>query len=180
MVTDKPRTLEKIIITILAIAFTIWIGGTLIRGTIAYDIFEPGTRLVLKQNYDQGKLFYNSYIYASSSLYTTVSYLVVFICAIFLNVLGAKGLRQRGWLFMALALFYISAPMEFINIYYDIKLSMDIFFGGVNDFASWSVQHWYLGKLKSVTLSTLSGIAFLANITALVFIIWKPLNKIEN
>lgn len=173
----KNNKTLKIFLTILALGFVFWFGGTVLRTMVALDIFEPVKGLPLKEGYSDSARFQTVYLFTNLSLYTNIGYLAVLIGAIYVNFFYKNKLKSKGWLFMALVLFYISVPVEAVKMYYDAQLTLSIYYDNVNEFFSYDVKKWFVQRFQSLWLQSLGTISILANLTALLYVIWQPLNK---
>jgi hypothetical protein len=103
--------------------------------------------------------------------------LTSFISALGLIFLYKKDLKPKGWLFMSFALFFIASPMELYLIYYDIQLALAVFYDKAMNFAYYKTQWYFTDRYTNVVITTASGLSILAIVTALLFMIWRPLNS---
>lgn len=167
----------NILISIFALGFIIWFGGSIVRSATAFDIFTPGRELELRPGYTDEIRMHSVYNYSMMSSYTDIAYGAAFVSALLLIILMRKQLKQRGWLLMAFVLFFISAPIEAVLIYYDIQLGLAIHWDNLKDFNDPMVSDYFLSRFRNTALSVPSALAFLASLTALLYIIWRPLDK---
>lgn len=174
---EKYNKTLKILITILALGFIVWFGGSIIRSAIGYDLFHPDAQLVLKENYSNEIKMHSVYLFSTLSLYTDVGYVAAFFASLSIMIYLRKQLKQHGWLFMSLVLFLVASPVQFYMIYSDIQLSLAVIYSNIKDFANPIVQEFFYDRFKSITLTTASSLAYLANITALLYVIWRPLDS---
>lgn len=172
--------LTKIAITILTFGFILWFGGSVMRSAIAFDIIIPGVQVGVKSSYPVNLLMHSVYNFGMLASYTDFGYIIALIAALYLVIIWRKQLRERGWLFMAFILFFLTVPIEGYLIYMDIKLSIAIYWNNVRDFYNPDIQKFFFERYKSVTITTMSGLAFLSSITSVLYLIWRPLNKTEN
>lgn len=167
----------KIFLTFFAFGFILWFGGSILRTAIAFDLFVPGTKLILKEYYSNAIRMHSVYIYSMLSFYTGVGFGIAFISSIILNIKFRKILKQRGWLFMAFILFYFSSIAAGLLIYQDIRLAMDINWYHVTEFSSETVQKYVINRFKYLPVSSSYWLSLLASLTSLIYIIWRPLDK---
>ena len=78
---------------------------------------------------------------------------------------------------MAFILFFIAVPIELYFLYMDIKLSLHIFYSKTIAFNDYQIHKFFVSRFGNVLNTTFSGLSFLANITAILYLIWKPLDK---
>ncbi|MFP4369807.1 MAG: hypothetical protein ACLFR2_09520 [Candidatus Kapaibacterium sp.] len=169
--------LKKILLTIAVLGFVTWFGGSIIRGMIGYAAFDAKAGLPVKDSYPEEVLMLIVNIYASTGLYTNIGYLLWFIAGI-IFLISMKGyIRQRGWLFMSAALFFVIAPVELYKLYMDAKLSMALFFEPGLLFTHRAIQDFFIEKFRNNLLVSGSGISMMAAITIILLFIWKPLDK---
>ena len=169
------KRIHKIFLIFFTFGIAVWLGGTLIRNLIAFDIFIPGTEFTLKENFTDIARMQTVRIFSMASLYTEIAYALSFISAIVLTIIFRKFLKKSGWFFMSFFLFFISAPIEFYLIYLDINLGWVIFIQGIDDFFNSVVQKSFVYRITKLNLIT--SLQFLAVSTSVIFIIWQPLSK---
>lgn len=170
----------KLFLTLIAIGAILWLGGNIMRSVIAYDIFEPVKDLPVKTDKPYDALFQTAYLYSMLSLYTTIGYIMCFVSVLFLTFKLKDKLRKSGWIFMAIVLFLLFSPIEFIRIYYDFQMSWVIFIEEVRDFYHGYINDYFIERYRSIWFTSLSTLSVFANITAIIFIIWKPLELTNN
>lgn len=163
--------------TIFAFGFALWFGGSVIRSAIGFDVFYPSAKLELKNHYSNEIRMHSVYLYATTSLYSDIGYFAAFVSAVVLALYWRNYLKKRGWLFMSFILFIVASPVEFYLMYYDIKLSIAIYYEQVKDFASVPVTEYFVERFTQPEVATPSALAFLAVITALLYMIWRPLDE---
>jgi hypothetical protein len=168
---------SKILLTFFSLGFITWFGGTIARTTIAFDIFESSPKLQLVSHYNDETRMYNVHLYGSLASYTDIGYCMALICSIILFIYWRKNIKHRGWLFMAFILFFISAPIELLLIYYDIKLNIAHYWYNVQDFNNPAINQYFIERFKNVAITIPSGLSFLAAVTCVLYVIWRPLNK---
>ncbi len=171
---------QKTFISILLICFVLFLGGSVIRSAIAFDIFLPNAKFELKPEYTNAMRMQSMYVYAITAFYTDFAYGVSFILMLGLIFSLKKHFRNEGWLFMVFALFFLSAPINIFNIYYDYKLNEALIYNHLTDFNIWDVQHWFVDKYKNIRINSAGTVSFFTSVTCLVFIIWQPLKKSKN
>jgi transposase len=167
----------KFIISILVMAVILWLGGNIMKSVLAYDLFEPAAEMILKSDKPYDAVYQTIFLYSSLSFYTTVGYLTAFVSVLLITVHYRKNMKKYGWLFMALVLFFISSPVEFIKLYYDIQLSIAVYINGITDISHQTLNKFFIQKYQSGLLPSLSALSIFANITAILLVIWKPLEK---
>ncbi len=168
----------KLLITIFIIAVVFWIGGSLIRNIIAFDLFVPATELSIKNYYSNEIRLHSIHLYSVSSVYTGTAFAISFISAIILFVLTFRILKENGWLFMSFMLFFVISAVEIYNTYLDIMLGMAISNVEIFSLSSKPIKDYFLFRYYKIGI--LEPLKYLGMITIIVFVIWKPLNKNSN
>ena len=171
------KTSTKILLTLFALGLIFWIGGTLVRAPIAFDMFEPGTQFQLKENYSTEVRMHSVYLYTMLSPYPGTGFIVAFITGIILMIRWRKYMKSHGWLLMSSVLFIIASIIEIILLYYDLKLGMTIYWYDVDNFWNENIQTFFVQRYRDIIISTLSGLGFLSAMTIVIYTIWQPLNK---
>jgi hypothetical protein len=166
---------SKVLITIISTFTIFWVGGMISSSIIGYNIFIPGSKLILKPEYSETMLLHDVNLYANLSFYKIASFYVTFFCMILLCIHWRKYLKSKGWLFMTFALFFLASIIEIVTSYYDIRLLMDFRSNFIHHFTDFQITDYFMFKLKK--LSVASGLEFLSIISIMLYIIWKPLNN---
>lgn len=166
---------KKFLVSLWFVGIVLWIGGSLVRYIIAYDIFEPGTQLELKKNLAEQEILLGVRHFAIGTAYTASGFIVALICWIVLLPSIAKKFKANGWLLMGSVLFAIASVFELILLYMDIQLSTYIFWNFPITFNSYEIQTFFYKRLKN--LSFMFVYNWLSIVTILFFIVFKPLTK---
>lgn len=167
--------LKKLLISIIAIGSIIWIGGLIIRGVIAYDIFETVDNKLAIKSLSSERIFSAIYYFSAVSVYIIVSYMIVFISIIILNTQYYKKLKKMGWLFMALILFYISMPIEIYRFWFDYNLSLAVFQAKLTDISNSVFKEYFFRRYENPLLTTFFSLSLMSNLTSILLVIWQPL-----
>lgn len=168
---------DKTILTIFALAFIIWLGGAILRTAIGFTIFEPSATETLVRKASNDILMQTVYIFASTSIYTSIAYVIAFALSFFLLAKFKKIWKQQGWILMCFVLFYLFSPVELFTIYQDIKLSIAVFQQNVWEFYSQPIQDFFMKRVKNVVYNSLNGLTLLSYLTIVIYVIWQPLKK---
>lgn len=181
---NKSEILLNIFVNLFIFGLAIWIGGSIIRSAIIYDIYEPFSNFIPKETYSDTVRIHNIYLYNNTSMYTNVAYILSLVSGIFLLFFNIRELKQKGWLFMSLLLILFSAPVEIFNMYCDYELYYVLRWdGGVLTFFDGNIQKYGIERFTNLLQRTFGVISFMSAITIIIFFVWKPLegtNKIKN
>lgn len=169
----------KLILSILIFGLLFFLGGKIIRSTIAYDLFEPNTQLELKKSYTESEQLQTLRLYSMSSFYVLTGFSICFVCIIALNINLRKHLKTKGWVFMAIVLFYLASIVELYLGYFDFNLAWAFQYYPPKSFNDNIITEYFLVPIRKYSVA--SGLAFLAELSCILFIVWKPLdNKVLN
>lgn len=165
----------KFIFTFALIGFMIWFGGSIMRGVIAYDLFETTNNVLTRTDKSPAEIFNAIYYFSSMSIYTQTGYVVVAVSVILLNILTFKSIKKNGWIFMAIVLFYLFLPVEIIRMWYDYNLADAIFNNGLTDVNSEIFKDYFYKRYEETIFTTLFSMSLMSNLTSIIIVIWKPL-----
>lgn len=167
----------KIVLSFCALGAILWLGGNIMKSIIAYDIFEPVRELPLKSDKPYDAVFQTVYLYSSMAFYTTIGYFATFISLVIITVKMKSSLKLYGWLFMAVSLFFLSSPIEFVRMYYDLQIQMAVHIEGIRDTFHPVIEQYFIERYRSGWFTGLATMSVFANVSALLLIIWKPLDR---
>ncbi len=170
---------NRIIASIFALSFIVWIGGSLVRSIIAFSVFDPSSTQALIRQVSNDILMQSVYLFAASSSYTTPAFLVAFITALLLIKPTKMYFKKEGWLMMSFILFFASSPIQLYLMYLDIQLSVAVFWKGIWEFYSPTILNLFFERINNVLINSLAGISFLSNLTIIVLFVLQPLKKKE-
>lgn len=172
----RRELIFKIFATIFVVGSIVWLGGDLVRNSIAYDLFVPSlTELKLDPTLDETARTYAVKLFATASFYVNVGFVAAFVSSFFVVSRLAKSARKRGWFFMAAVLFYIAAAVNLVLLYFDVNLELAAQFDRNFAFTSEVVRKNFIFRYEK--LGAPASLAFLSALTAIVFLIWKPLDR---
>jgi len=171
------KNLIKFLAIIYVLGMVIWLGGSIIRTVIAYDIYVPATELQMKTNYSDEMRLHNVRLFGMGALYTEISYGVAAFAAIFLFFLLRKEFKTKGWILISLLLFLITLPLESLLMYYDIKLNLAIQYDLLKSFNQDVVRDYFISRFTK--LNFMAPSAYLCGASSLIMAVWRPLEKTE-
>ena len=161
--------LTKILLVVLVISGTVWLGGVNIRAMISFDLLQTGT-LDFKPNihpYVERAVFG---LVGQSSMVVNIAYAIVWLAGIIYLKTTKLSFREHGWLMMSAILFYIFTPVEIYTMILDFKMWYLDYIGS-NDLVEFR-------KLFIHRLAALSGvplIALLCYYSIIVIVLLRPL-----
>jgi cbb3-type cytochrome oxidase subunit 1 len=172
---QHKESLIKTITAIFIITVVFWIGGSLIRNIIAFDLFIPATELSLKNYYSNEIRLHTIHLYSVGSVYTGTAFGIALAASCMLFVLLFKRLKQEGWLFMSFVLFFIISIVELYTMYLDIMLGLAIKNSEIYSFSSDPIKNYFL--FRYYKLGILEPMKYLGIITIIILAVWKPLSQ---
>jgi hypothetical protein len=178
----KQSIFEKILTSIIAFGLVIWLGCSVARSVIYYDVVirdVQKNQMIIRTDLNNQDLFRSTYHLSALAVYTDVSYSFCFAALVILMINVRKKIKKHGFLMMIFILFILFAPLEIFNIFQDIKLSTAIFFDNVRDFSAPVIQNYYNTKINSNFYNVLNGLSILVYFTIILLAIWQPLNRAE-
>jgi len=149
----------------------IWLGGSIVRAAIAFDMFIPGT-LTFKPTMSAEAMLQTIRLFGMTAFYTMFSYglFVVLGTAYWLSLRGLW--RVRGGVFIAGMLFLLYVPVEAVQMYYDIHLVMMIQDGALALEAGKTLVLKRISVLNGALL-----LAMLGYISAVLVLCMQPLTR---
>ncbi len=173
---QKKSFREKFFLTFLVSGLIMWIGGSIVRTGIAFDMYVPFSNMILKTSYDDAIRLYVVQIYSNSALYTGIGFTLFFIGYISLGLLLSDRFKLHGWIFMALMMFALATPYGLFELYLDMKLYFLLQYPGIN-FNDPGIKDFFL--IRFTKLSIWGSISYLMSITGVLICIWRPLDKMK-
>lgn len=172
----------KLLFTLALVGFMIWFGGSIMRGIIAYDLFETVNNELIRTEKSESEIFSAVYYFSMMSIYIHGSYILAAISVVLLTIFSYKKMRTNGWIFMAVVLFYLFLPVEAIRLWFDYNLADAIFNNGLTDVNSEIFKDYFYRRYEYTLYTTLFALSLLSNLSSLIIVIWKPLvqNVSEN
>ena len=153
----------------------IWLGGSLVRNVMVFDLFIPGIELTFKPDYTPEIINYNIHLYASTALYTGVAYGIAFLIILIISIMELKSFRREGWLFMSIVLFLLVSPIVIYNLYLDYSISIAVFWNDFSLLSDGGLSDAIFARYNNSANTVLSGIAYLANVNIILYAVYKPL-----
>ena len=172
----KKNTYIKLLITIIGLSGALWFGGSVVRSSIAFDIFETSDpSLSLKADYSEAEVMQSIYVYTNSSFYTMVGFGCLLFFGILFVINSRKDLKKMGWLVMAIILVFLATSVEAIMAYNDVLLIRAFDANRLLDIHNPIIQECFFRRVRVMTVP--SGLSTLAMLTSFIYCIWRPLDK---
>lgn len=165
--------IDKLITSIAAFAMIMWLGGSIIRTLVTYDLYQPGT-LIFK-NYSLDAQNQTIHLISNMTLYIDVSYAFVILATIYLLCRFHHSMKEHGWMFMSAVMLLLTVIPNLILIYQDYLFTVGVTWWDATFEAQLVID--YL-TFKFVKYSILEPMVMLAGMTAVILIVCRPLNGI--
>ena len=91
---------EKLLATIFMLAFTLWLGGSLIRTIVAYSVFDTSATQTLISQVSNDILMQTVYLFAAATVYTLPTYLIALAIVIYFAVKYKKEYKKPAQAFV--------------------------------------------------------------------------------
>ncbi len=163
-------------LSLLVFGLILWLGGAIIRVSTAYDIYIPFTKMELKTEYGDAMRMHTVKLFTYGSLYTGTGFVMTFFGFLSLAYYWRNEFKRRGWMFIALVLFFIASSWGIYELLLDIRLSYLIKAGGAS-FNDKLITELFVNRFSK--WAPWASIAYMSAITSIFIIIWRPLNKIK-
>ena len=166
--------LTKLLMSLILGGLVVYLGGSVVRTAIAFEIYIPGSEMILKASYNDALRLHTARLFAVGALYTDIAFILALITTIGLNFSMKGKIKHQGWIFMSFILIYVAAPIELYISYLDLKLNLALW-AGVSHFDSPEIKQFFVARFTKLTVP--SAIAFMSVATALMLSVWKPLDR---
>ncbi len=168
--------IHKSFLLIAVLGAIIWLGGSVLRAAIAFDLMIPGT-LDFSPGVDAAAIRQSIRLFAMTGFYTMSGYIAAFLGFSVVFAALRRHWKRRGWLVAAAFLFYLYAPVEVWQMYFDGKL-LQLTTDAALSFSLSDAQDLLLRRLTlQENLQGLSLLAILAYFTSVLFLVFRPLEK---
>lgn len=174
----KRKLTIRIFTSIYVLAIAVWLGGSLIRLAVAYDIYVPATELSMKTHYTDELRLHTVRLFGMGALYTDIAYGCAIFAVIILLILMKGKMRIKGWPVISFTLFLLTVPLEVLMIYFDIRLNLAIHNGLLTTFNSDLVRDFFISRFTKFNF--VSPSAYLCGASSLIFSIVRPLDRYKS
>lgn len=171
------KHIVKVLSAIGVLGAVLWLGGTIIRYAIAYDVFIPGT-LIQKPEFTQEMLIQTVRIYALTAFYTLFGYGAACLGVFVYLTQSWAMMRKKGWMFMILILFLLAMPAETYLLLYDIDLVMTLQSSSDMAVTGSAMVQIFLKRFSPDGIANQAGtLTMFAYLTGLMLLVFKPLES---
>lgn len=168
----QMNAIDKTIASLGLLGYIIWLGGSVIRTIISYDLFIPGTLELKKYSFEIQTHIVK--LFELASPYTNISYMVMILTVLYMLIKYNKNIKANGWMFMSIFMLLLTVIPNSYLMWMDYKLAMDMNYFRA-EFDSTSVANYFM--IRFTKLSILQPIVMLSGITAAVLFVFRPLHN---
>lgn len=171
MKTKELSGLSKSIAFISLLSLSIMLGSYITKLFTVYYLFE-GPDLVLRDFIDPSDLDTSLKLLFPVHIIHLIAYLITITSLVLFVITSKLSLKQNGWLFIILLIFFVTLPFEAYLLTIDYKLITAIMSDKI-------VSTELLGLLRDriQKLSSYPLVALISYISIYYFIIFQPLTK---
>ncbi|GEM_PF-3537263 len=167
----KTTLVQKIAWFLFALGFILYLGGQIVRLSIVYDLYIPGT-LDLKSWYEWQVQYQTIKLYSNTFLYCSFGLIIAFLGSVIATFSSYKSFKTKGWIFMVFVLWYLSIVFAGKSLYSDFLLSYYLLSPSAT-----TPQAIEMVTKSLKTESVYFLISILCQISIVFISIFKPLNN---
>lgn len=167
---------QRMIAFIAVIAGIIWLGGSIVRAAIGFDMFVAGT-LTFKTEMSPDAMLQAIRLFGVTAFYTMLGYGVFLLAGLYIWLVLRPNWKRSGGLFIAGIFVVLYVPVEVVQMYYDLRIVQMVQWGELTLATLESAKTLVLKRI-----SVLSGaplLAILGYISAVWFLVYAPLKRME-
>lgn len=171
-------TTSRIILSIFILASILWLGMSVARLAVGYDVFVPGT-IQLKSKLTKPVLLQTIWLYTSLGMWTLISFAVSAVSGLVTILLMRGHYKRYGWLFMSTVLFLIVLPAQGYLIDADLLLwSFFDYQTGMPLAQPQQIVDVFLRRFSNQVIGIVSPLVLLSGITIVLFTTMRPLHNV--
>jgi hypothetical protein len=169
---------QKIIAFVAASAGVVWLGGSVVRAALAFDLFVPGT-LTFKPELSNEATAQTIRLFGVTAFYTLIGYGIFVVLAFGLWIAARRLWKRSGGVFIAGMLVFLYIPVECVQMWHDVQIIMLI----QDSPSPLLLDAGVLAEAKTLVLkrfSVLSGVPLLAGLgyfTAIFMLLAQTLRQ---
>ncbi|MCU0329999.1 MAG: hypothetical protein MUC47_03355 [Candidatus Kapabacteria bacterium] len=170
----------RFLTAVFLLCAVVWLGGSVIRTVIGYDLFVPGT-LQLKPNMSDTERLTVIKLYALSGAWTGWAFGIASIMGLVLSVALRNSYRRYGWMMMTAMFVWLLVPVGGWLLWQDYELIR--YFDpstGVALARTEEIIWFFVQRMSDTTISITSGLSLLAAITIVIIVSVRPLEHHES
>lgn len=165
---------------LFALGGTIWLGTTLAKTLVGFDIFVPGT-LTVKPTQTEAVRLQTVWLYTLLCGWSTWAFAGATIGAIGCSYLLRSAFRSHGWLLMIAILFFMIVPLQGYLTIEDFELWTKFDrISGMPLAQPFEILSTYQARATNSLLNVFNGVSLLIGVTVIVVGGIRPLHRTSN
>lgn len=177
------KTNHKLLFSLAFVPLAIWLGTSIIRSAIAFDLFIFDGAMKFNYNIETQVLLAKINAFIDTSVYSDILYGISFLSFFVITFKLNDKFKKQGWLYMSVLLFFIFSPIELFLIYHDylmaVTTGMENYHTTIFNIEFSSIKELFGFRFFNPVLKTLMPLSFLSNLFVVFFYFWTPLRKDE-
>lgn len=170
---------SRLLLALFLVGAVLWLGGTVVRAAVGYDVFIPGT-LEYKPTLDDTERVTAIRLFVSTAAYTGWAFAIAALSVVVLSVRERAAYARRGWMLMIAIMCWIVIPLQGWSIYYDYQLAQHFDMSSDTMIPLLSTSELlviYRDRFADVGLAMANGMSMLIGITILILAAMRPLER---
>jgi len=167
--------MRKLLTALYCSSLCIWLGTSVARMVVGYDVFVPGT-VTLKSWYTPDRMYHAEWLYAQLGGWTGWSFGIMAVVGLTLSATNFRRWKQHGWLLMTLIFIVLLLPAQTFQILADARL-WDLFKDSAGTANLANITPVFLERLTGVEHSMVSGLSILMGLTLAITLATQPLTS---
>ncbi len=163
----------KIFLYITILFFILWLGGYVGRNLVVYRLFET-EGLGIKSIFTEPGLSQISYLLVPAIIYNLITYTFFIISLVIFLFASHINLKNEGWLFISVAIIFITLPFEVHLMTIDFSYVSSIFTGSFN-----GKEMVEMLRERMIRLSSFSLIEIFSYFVIIGLFLFRPLRKLK-
>lgn len=170
---------SRIVLAIVLLSSTIWLGGTVVRTAVGYGVFVPGTLVYAPEGSDAERLAVIR-LFASTAAITGWAFAVAVFFGLVMAVQERRSFRKNGWLLMCVILGVLVAASQGYVIWEDYIFSQHFDFRlaiPVPLLSAKELMEIYLNRMSNIGISMAHILSVLSAATIIIIAAVRPLTR---
>lgn len=161
--------IKTLIMYLCLLGGIVWLGGSVVRAAIVFDVFIPGT-VNFKPDMNEIAALQTLRLFGLTAFYTVGGYAMFILTAVPIWFTRRSEWKSRGWIFISGVIVCLYIPVEIFQMIYDVRLALLV-----------QADNLTLELGREIILrrlTTLSGVPLLAMLgycSALWFMVAQPM-----
>jgi hypothetical protein len=168
---------SRVVLSVFALAGSIWLGLAVARLAVGYDAFVAGTVLI-KPKLSQPVLLQTIWLYTSLGMWSTIAYATTAVTGLLVLWLIRSHYKAYGWLLMSALLFVVIIPAQAYLIDADLLLwSFFDYHTGMPLAEPAQIISVFASRFSNQAIGITTSLVLLTAITIVLFTTMRPLHN---